>query len=833
MKSDKNIQRFLLSPLPVVLVAVFLFFVQFTSLFELHALGVCSIFRITAFSCAMALMLFITAKIRWFHYFMAGTIFFTAILTVIIIIYVRYFHVIPTFSSLSLLRQGEEVSSSVLPLLQADLLSLIAGAILSSIILILKKPNQISRRMFRYCSWGIIILCILPYLFLVIQFSLFREDSSKAWIESASDGVQKLGYFPYIIYHYIDQGARLDYGHHLPNPLPSKLKTKERKRGKKPYNFILIQVESLDNTLIGLKTRDDITVLPVFTKLAEENIYCSNFYAQHGAGGSSDAEISALTGLLPLRDHSIMVSHDLNHLPSLIKDLKKFGYKSYGMHGNKGSFWNRAMAYKQLGFDRFYDAKDYSEWASGWKCMDGVFFKESIPYLEEISKKPPFFVYMITISMHSPYNITLVTDYNQNLHARRYQNAFYFQRAAYTDRELGIFLDALKAKGVLDNTIIMIFGDHTTGLVNDEYNCGKKISENIPLIIIHPDQRRGMISTYSSPVDTAPTILDLAGLPSDNLMFGRSLFRRFPERALPIVVAASDYVITPTGTIPKNRLDIPLYGNLIDYSQSYFYKIEKNQDIERNLFFSNRYIARSLGSADEQIYTNSKEALEHSYVNGLRVMEVNLSFTKDKKLVCFHGGCEKNLKLQNSISDTNLDVFLSKKWNSHYTTLDFFALVALMEKYQDLYIVTDTDGDVEEAIKYIVNVLEKRNPAILKRIIPQIDSPGDLEKISKYNKFDNVMFSLCKKTKESFSEKEFISFIGRHKEIKAVTVSSSSFSTSLSLSLLNMHVPLFIDTVNTPEQIAMFYKLGTFGFYTDVNKEFLNTIQQGATTFPK
>ncbi|HTO70199.1 MAG TPA: sulfatase [Myxococcota bacterium] len=100
--------------------------------------------------------------------------------------------------------------------------------------------------------------------------------------------------------------------------------------------------------------------------------------------------------------------------------------------------------------------------------------------------------------------------------ARQYDNA------SILDAQVGEILDALRADGLLDKTIVIFTTDHGDGLPNAKrraYDSGL----HVPLIVRLPDGTdAGTVRTdVVSFVDMAPTILDLAGLEIPSFMQGQ------------------------------------------------------------------------------------------------------------------------------------------------------------------------------------------------------------------------------------------------------------------------------------------------------------------------
>ena len=819
--ANKRVIDFINSPLILILITSNLLLIQVFFQSTLDLFSRFFFFRLFIDAILFFIILRMGEGRKWLR-ITIFTIFLLLGLTYIsVIVHIRYFKVVPTLFSLKLLFQLNEVAGSVSALIKHDQIALFIGLILCLSLYLFRKQRNVSFKECISSSVMVLLLLLFPWGKLGYDLLVSNKQVKADFHISASNAIDRYGYLPYLCYHYFYIQSQLNYKSHLPNPLLPRKKNITSKPTK--YNFLIIQAESLDNALLDRKDINGIPVTPVLNKLKADNIYFPNFYAQHAGGGSSDAEIAALTGLLPLHEIPTMSSHDLRHLPSLVKILKEYGYKSYALHGNVGNFWNRFLAYKQLGFEHFYDKKYYSELAGGFGSLDGEFFKESIPYIEEISKEQPFFIYLITLTMHCPYNLTIITEFNKHIKANIVYNEFYYQRAVYTDRALGVLLDELRKKGILDNTVVLIFGDHTSGLQNDEYDCGKNESENIPLIILHPDHLKGIDQTYGSHIDIAPTILDLAGLSASDAMFGRSLLTWHPERINPIAVGNRNYIVTPMGNLPFEDAYSSVYSDILKYSRSYFYEIPDEQKKKSDVLSENRYIAHAMGSINNKTYTNSREAFVRSYDLGLRLMEVDFSFTKDKKLVCFHDGMENRIGLSADISEISRCKFLELKMDEQYTLLDFEGLLELMKEYPDVYIVTDIKGSFTKGVVYMVKTINRNDPDLMNRIILKIYSSENLVYIRQNNDFKSVIFTMYR---SDMSNKQVVEFVLKNSDIiKAVTVGETVFSASMAADFLENKIPLFVHIINDSQKMEKLSAIGAYGFYTDLFDSMTDPVQ--------
>ena len=164
---------------------------------------------------------------------------------------------------------------------------------------------------------------------------------------------------------------------------------------------------------------------------------------------------------------------------------------------------------------------------------------------------------------------------------------------------------------------------------------------------------------------------------------------------------------------------------------------------------NNPIIAHALGEIDGHIYTNSKEAFLSSYEKGLRVLEVDLVFTNDDKLVARHywseyTTSELGVTPINGKEDEVLSYFEFKNMKIHgkYTPMSFKDVVRLMEKYPDAYIVIDSkEEDYMKLYNEIIQTAKEVDESILDRIIPQFYKEEMFE-IKELYPFKSTIFSL-------------------------------------------------------------------------------------------
>lgn len=110
-----------------------------------------------------------------------------------------------------------------------------------------------------------------------------------------------------------------------------------------------------------------------------------------------------------------------------------------------------------------------------------------------------------------------------------YITAMYDSEIRYADDGVQELLNALEELGLADDTAVIIFGDHGEEMYKHQifFNHHGLYDEDIhvPLIIAYPKAKRkgARIPYLVQHIDIAPTILDIAGLPTPNSMEGKSL----------------------------------------------------------------------------------------------------------------------------------------------------------------------------------------------------------------------------------------------------------------------------------------------------------------------
>lgn len=297
-------------------------------------------------------------------------------------------------------------------------------------------------------------------------------------------------------------------------------------------NLIVIQVEAMQNFVIGKEYKGK-EITPNLNRLLEnDTFYFDTYYQQLGSGNTSDSEFATNNSLYgSMRSYTYEIFKD-NYFRGLPVLLKEKGYSTMAFHAFDKTYWSRDVAYPGQGFDVFYSAEEFEPGPMvGMGLTDKNMFEQSLEVLKE--QTTPFYAFIITLSSHHPFDIAGELDISEDTESM-FLN--YIQSMSYADSAIGEFIENLKAEGLYEDTVIAIYGDHF-GLNPKDDEVREETEEylgqdywyetamNIPMMIHVPGC--GMTKTVSVPggqTDFLPTIAYIMGFETlDTIHFGHNL----------------------------------------------------------------------------------------------------------------------------------------------------------------------------------------------------------------------------------------------------------------------------------------------------------------------
>lgn len=289
-------------------------------------------------------------------------------------------------------------------------------------------------------------------------------------------------------------------------------------------NLIVIMMESANEIIIN---KD---LYPNFYKLYTEGISFKNNFSPRNSCSTGNNEFSGMTGLYTIQNNcTANIYRDNTYFTSIFNLFKNAGYKTSSMHNYTEHYYARSIIHKNLGSDIYYGVQDlginyynvYKDWSS-----DEDFMNAAMDITLNNNATNPYMLWLTTVSSHQPYgvsseegdkylSITENSDYSMQL--RRYMS-----KLKTLDNSLGILLERLKASNTLDDTVIVLYGDHYPyGLKNSDinsvlsYDLSDYEVERTPMVIYNSTIKSEVVDKYSSFVNLTPTVANLFNLDYD------------------------------------------------------------------------------------------------------------------------------------------------------------------------------------------------------------------------------------------------------------------------------------------------------------------------------
>ncbi len=302
----------------------------------------------------------------------------------------------------------------------------------------------------------------------------------------------------------------------------------------------------------------DPVLTPTLYKLAHEGYVFENFYNPVWGVSTSDGEYTTCTGLIPKPGvWSFSRSGKIAMPFCLGNQLGRLDYLTLAYHNHTYTYYDRHLSHPNMGYD-YKGVGNGLEVRKTWPESDLEMMEVTVP---EYIDRRPFHVYYMTVSGHLLYNFTgnYIAAKNRDLvrdlpHSEAVQA--YLACNIELDRALEKLLRDLDDAGILENTAIVLSGDHYPygleweGLDALNEIAGHTLERNFELykstlIMWAGDMKEPeIVSRYCSSIDILPTISNLMGIEYDSrLLMGSDIFSDSP----PLVVFSNRSWITDAG----------------------------------------------------------------------------------------------------------------------------------------------------------------------------------------------------------------------------------------------------------------------------------------------
>ena len=222
---------------------------------------------------------------------------------------------------------------------------------------------------------------------------------------------------------------------------------------------------------------------------------------------------------------------------------------------------------------------------------------------EKEENSSPFYSVLIMLSNHTPFSdLELMPEYkttidveidNQTI-TREYMNntklGDYIKSVHYADEAIGEFVEKLDKEGLLDNTVLLIYGDHDARLDKDEFN-----------LLYNYDPINDKIKTES-----------------DEGYISFNDYDYELNRKVPFIIWTKDTKFNKEVNIPMGMIDVlPTIGNMLGIHSDY----QLGNDVfnlEDNIvtFIDGSYLTSSIyySASKEEIYPINNDPITEEYI---------------------------------------------------------------------------------------------------------------------------------------------------------------------------------------------------------------------------
>ncbi len=299
------------------------------------------------------------------------------------------------------------------------------------------------------------------------------------------------------------------------------LENQEKSQEKNEYtgklkdeNIIIIMLESIDTWVVDEET------MPTLKMMQQTGMNFTNHYPEVYSGGTTlSTEYTSLTGFNIPINYTAYDSMNNTYPGALPNLFQKQGYITSSVHANTGSFYYREDFHESWGFQNtnfLYDQGYKTGYANDTKLLEDEI------YNTYIDKENKFMSFVITYSAHGPYTNNKGLSEEQQ----------YRERAKITDDFLSELIKRLEADNLLDNTTLVLYGDHYAYLYEDrDYLLEQKSVEEeyerhrVPFTIWNNHMEHIEYDSYTGMNDILPTIANMFALDfNPNYYIGDDLF---------------------------------------------------------------------------------------------------------------------------------------------------------------------------------------------------------------------------------------------------------------------------------------------------------------------
>lgn len=338
----------------------------------------------------------------------------------------------------------------------------------------------------------------------------------------------------------------------------------------KDKNLIFILAEGFNSIAV------DENLTPTLYKLVNSGFVFNNFYTPVFLS-TTGGEFQATTGLIPTQNILNLWKKNKPKISyALGNSFRKIGYTANAYHDWTYTYYSRHDTMKTLGFDSYMGIGNGLE-----KLMDSKWIPRDVDMMnvtmDFYTSEDKFVTYYVTVSGHAPYNYgsgnSTATRYKAETENLPYSTPVkaYLATQMELDRALETLINKLNEKGILDDTVIALVGDHypytlSIDQVNEvsDYTRDEVVEVNRSNFILWNSEMDEPVKVdkVGSQIDVLPTLLNLFGIEYDSrLMMGQDIL----SDNLGVAIFSNRSWVSDYGTyfssgkefVPKENVEIP------------------------------------------------------------------------------------------------------------------------------------------------------------------------------------------------------------------------------------------------------------------------------------
>lgn len=338
----------------------------------------------------------------------------------------------------------------------------------------------------------------------------------------------------------------------------------------KDKNLIFILAEGFNSITVSKE------LTPTLYKLTHSGFVFENYYSPVFLS-TTGGEFQSTTGLIPTQEIlSSWKSRTPNIYYAFGNQFNKLGYDVNAYHNWTYSYYDRNKTMKTLGYEKYLGCRNgiEKEMSCKWLPSDIDLMEVTVP---KYVNSDHFMSYYISVSGHAPYNFgggnsialknkSLVKDlpYSDKVKA-------YVATQIEFDRAVERLIEKLDEAGKLEDTVIVITGDHypytlSIDEVNEisSYKRDSSVEVNRSNLIIWNSamQDNIKINKVGSQIDVLPTVLNLFGINYDSrFIVGKDILSDYPGLA---VFSDRSWVSDKGTYFSKTKKFVPREGVTVD-----------------------------------------------------------------------------------------------------------------------------------------------------------------------------------------------------------------------------------------------------------------------------